>query len=78
MPGPSGPISAGRAGRRMASVQRSPTATGSASGVPLRLAASDADQVEESPGSAHENRCGRSAEGMQPVVEREVDVIAGR
>lgn len=63
-----------KAGRRMASSQHSRIATSSAAGVPLRLTASDADQVQESPRSAHKNSRGRIAERMKPVVERDVDI----
>jgi hypothetical protein len=62
------------AGRRMASSRRSPVATGSAAGVPLRLTASDADQVQESPRSAHKNSRGRIPKRMKPVEERDVDI----
>lgn len=47
---------------------------GERAGVPLRLTASDADQVQESPRSAHKSSCGRIAEGVKPVVERNVDI----
>lgn len=70
-------VEKGRGALGTASSERYVPMTGGVAGAPLRLAqlaASDADQIQDSTMTAHEDSRRRIAEWMQPVVERDARI----